>query len=225
MGEDGGKVAVDIPTTFDGRRVGAAYVELRLALAEANAWGNEPEARLQALNATIGFLHDAFPEMQGGDTLALLKRQRDDMMQDIIDAQTRDGRKPSIDAGERLVRCHAIACVRFLYSTGMTKTKARAEVAAMLRGSPYKAQGQALQNWEHKWLPQQQIDSALDVGEASAESDVKEIEAALLGRWSAGMVEPLPMVRRVMAGAIKAAKNSGKGRIITFPTSKVIGFP
>ncbi len=203
------RIEFELPTTFDGRRVGAAYVQLRKALALANAGSDETEARFQALNATIGFLQDGFPETAGGDTLAVLKRMRDDLMRAVVSAQTREVGQAPVPADVSLVRCHVIACVRFLQRTGMTKTKARATVEGTLRNTPYRAGGQALKNWEHKWMPEQSIPADSELVDADPARVVDTIEAAALGKWSGGL-DPVQIVRNVMGATIEAAKKAPK---------------
>ncbi len=203
------RIEFNLPRTFDARRVGAAYVQLRKALALANAASDTTEGRFQALNATIGFLLDGFPETAGGDTLAVLKGVRDDLLRDVVSAQTRDGGRAPVPADVTRVRCHAIACVRFLQRTGMTKTKARVVVADTLRGTDYRAGGQALKNWETKWMPGQHIPAHSVLAAASPESDVNEIEAALVGNWSGGL-DPVTIVRNVMHATVEAAKKNAQ---------------
>lgn len=162
------RITMEIPTTFDGRRVGAAYLQLRAGLAYAQLTDSEAVKRSASLTAVIGYMQDAHPELMLGDELAALKRLRNEMQRDTIDAITRDGGQPSIPAGETMVRCAAIAAVRFLrdskaHGYKYTAEKARAEVAKILRSMGRTDSPQQIRKWEAVWLPAQWISPDLGV--------------------------------------------------------------
>ncbi len=181
MDEDESKVTIEIPTSFDARRVGTAYLRLRVALAHAMLCPTESMRRGTALTATIAYMQDAYPELIPGDELAALQRQRDEMMHADTVPHLREAGygQPPVSIGEATVRCAAIACVSFLRADKMTAVKARNEVATILRSTGRTDGAERVRRWELEWLPGQHIDSGHDLTDADPAKTVEALQDAV----------------------------------------------
>ncbi|WP_282153848.1 hypothetical protein [Ruegeria atlantica] len=154
----------EMPTTYDGRRVRAAYVQMRADLARAMQHQSKDMKRGTALTAIIRYMDAAHPELIQGDELAELRRLRAEILHNAGTAVTRErgNGQPQKPAGETLLRCAAIAAVRFLrdgktHGQALTAKNARAEVARILRSMGRTDGVERVRKWEADWLPRQRI--------------------------------------------------------------------
>ncbi|WP_109310780.1 hypothetical protein [Ruegeria sp. AU67] len=213
------RITMELPTTFDGRRVGAAYLRYRVALVMASQCPDEDLRRSTALTATIAYMQEAHPELQRGHDLAPLLRLRDEILHAEITSLTRDPGKgqPPVSLGEATVRCAAIACVEFLrdgkaHGQALSAAKARDEVATILRSTGRTDGAERVRKWEHKWLPGQYI--APDEGLAS-ETDPRHSVDALgeaLRKQHNPMQSPSLTAREFLRDTVQSYAPSPKRR-------------
>ena len=202
-GQDGATLAyVSLDGLSDVQRLEAAAVSLLDALGQANTPGVSRAAQEGvALRAVMAFAQDALPDLARTSLLDGLRDLANRKLQGQVAAHTRTDGRPPVSASEGDLRCHAVACVRFLVQHGqMSKTKARQTVADVLRKTGCHVAPSAVKNWETKWLPEQEIgpDYGAVLPEASPSRAVQTIQDALGANYSRAIDDPVRMVARVL---------------------------